>query len=263
MDTFGYVVLEAMAHGLPVLAPGHLALNELIDDDSGAALRAREHALRRRRAVPTSDFTIPLPGVLPRGAAHTRARPTSTASSTPLERMRRRLRPARGGRAGPRHGHMDHRRAPARAHLRRRDELKHPAGVGRAGELVQRAVAAEHAARRRRPRTRRARARRTTTATSCGSCTRCALNSTRGRPTGRREQQLPARREHARELRRRLARAERVERVAVAPEADVLGHVQAAHRLQRRRPRTACPARCRRSARGPRCPPRAGGCRRT
>jgi glycosyltransferase involved in cell wall biosynthesis len=35
MDTFGYVVLEAMAHGLPVIAPGHLALNELIDDASG------------------------------------------------------------------------------------------------------------------------------------------------------------------------------------------------------------------------------------
>jgi len=33
MDTFGYVVLEAMAHGLPVIAPAHLALNELVQDD--------------------------------------------------------------------------------------------------------------------------------------------------------------------------------------------------------------------------------------
>ena len=27
--------MEAMGHGLPVIAPGHLALNELIGDDSG------------------------------------------------------------------------------------------------------------------------------------------------------------------------------------------------------------------------------------
>lgn len=36
MDTFGYVVLEAMAHGLPVLAPRHLALAEtVLDGESG------------------------------------------------------------------------------------------------------------------------------------------------------------------------------------------------------------------------------------
>ncbi len=32
MDTFGYVVLEAMAHALPVIAPRHLALTELVHD---------------------------------------------------------------------------------------------------------------------------------------------------------------------------------------------------------------------------------------
>ena len=31
MDTFGYVVLEAMAHGMPVLATDHLALTETVD----------------------------------------------------------------------------------------------------------------------------------------------------------------------------------------------------------------------------------------
>lgn len=36
MDTFGYVVLEAMAHGLPVLAPRHLALAEtVLEGESG------------------------------------------------------------------------------------------------------------------------------------------------------------------------------------------------------------------------------------
>lgn len=32
MDTYGYVVLEAMAHGIPVLAPRHLALAETVRD---------------------------------------------------------------------------------------------------------------------------------------------------------------------------------------------------------------------------------------
>jgi len=45
MDTFGYVVLEAMAHGLPVAAPGHLALNELVEDGGSGALFAIENPL--------------------------------------------------------------------------------------------------------------------------------------------------------------------------------------------------------------------------
>jgi glycosyltransferase involved in cell wall biosynthesis len=32
MDTFGYVVLEAFAHGVPVLAPRHLALTETVEE---------------------------------------------------------------------------------------------------------------------------------------------------------------------------------------------------------------------------------------
>jgi glycosyltransferase involved in cell wall biosynthesis len=60
MDTFGYVVLEAMAHGLPVIAPGHLALNELIDDDSGVRV-AGENMLYGDDGLCRFDFTNPLP----------------------------------------------------------------------------------------------------------------------------------------------------------------------------------------------------------
>src|SRR4051794_19860733 len=53
-------------------------------------------------------------------------------------------------------------------------------------------------------------------------------------PTDRqREQQLAAGAEHALQLGGRAARAVRVERVAIAPEPDVFGDVEAGHRLQR------------------------------
>lgn len=45
MDTFGYVVLEAMAHGLPVLAPRHLALTETVEDEVSGLLFPAEHML--------------------------------------------------------------------------------------------------------------------------------------------------------------------------------------------------------------------------
>jgi glycosyltransferase involved in cell wall biosynthesis len=45
MDTFGYVVLEAMAHGLPVLAPRHLALTETIEDGRSGLLFQPENML--------------------------------------------------------------------------------------------------------------------------------------------------------------------------------------------------------------------------
>ena len=60
MDTFGYVVLEAMAHGLPVLAPGHLALNELVDDDSGVRFAA-ENMLYGNDGLCRFAYTNPLP----------------------------------------------------------------------------------------------------------------------------------------------------------------------------------------------------------
>ncbi|MCW2957877.1 MAG: hypothetical protein JWP18_680 [Solirubrobacterales bacterium] len=59
MDTFGYVVLEAMAHGLPVIAPSHLALRETIDDGVSGLLFGSENmlygddaALRFRHVLP-------------------------------------------------------------------------------------------------------------------------------------------------------------------------------------------------------------------
>jgi glycosyltransferase involved in cell wall biosynthesis len=45
MDTFGYVVLEAMAHGLPVLAPRHLALTETVEDGRSGLLFRPENML--------------------------------------------------------------------------------------------------------------------------------------------------------------------------------------------------------------------------
>ncbi len=45
MDTFGYVVLEAMAHGLPVVAPRHLALRESIIEDRTGLLFPAENML--------------------------------------------------------------------------------------------------------------------------------------------------------------------------------------------------------------------------
>jgi glycosyltransferase involved in cell wall biosynthesis len=47
MDTFGYVVLEAMAHGIPALAPRHLALTETIADGHSGLLFPAENMLYR------------------------------------------------------------------------------------------------------------------------------------------------------------------------------------------------------------------------
>ena len=60
MDTFGYVVLEAMAHGLPVIAPGHLALNEIVQDDRGLRF-APENMLYGDDGLARFPFTRPLP----------------------------------------------------------------------------------------------------------------------------------------------------------------------------------------------------------
>ncbi|MDA0171298.1 glycosyltransferase family 4 protein [Solirubrobacter taibaiensis] len=60
MDTFGWVVIEAMGHGLPVIAPGHLALNELIGDDSGLLFPA-ENMLYGDDGLANYPFTMPMP----------------------------------------------------------------------------------------------------------------------------------------------------------------------------------------------------------
>jgi glycosyltransferase involved in cell wall biosynthesis len=61
MDTFGYVVLEAMAHGLPVAAPGHLALNELIEDGASGVLFATENPLYGDDGLCRFPHTLPPP----------------------------------------------------------------------------------------------------------------------------------------------------------------------------------------------------------
>jgi glycosyltransferase involved in cell wall biosynthesis len=61
MDTFGYVVLEAMAHGLPVLAPGHLALEETVQDGVSGLLFGAENMLFGDDTVLRFRHTIPVP----------------------------------------------------------------------------------------------------------------------------------------------------------------------------------------------------------
>ena len=61
MDTFGYVVLEAMAHGLPVIAPGHLALNELVQDGISGLLFAPENPLYGDDTACRFEHTLPPP----------------------------------------------------------------------------------------------------------------------------------------------------------------------------------------------------------
>jgi glycosyltransferase involved in cell wall biosynthesis len=61
MDTFGYVVLEAMAHGLPVLAPDHLAYREIIRDGISGVLFPAENMLWREDTTCRFRHVIPVP----------------------------------------------------------------------------------------------------------------------------------------------------------------------------------------------------------
>jgi glycosyltransferase involved in cell wall biosynthesis len=61
MDTFGWVVLEAMAHGLPVVAPGHLALNELVVHERSGLHFASENPLYGDDGLSRFRHLIPPP----------------------------------------------------------------------------------------------------------------------------------------------------------------------------------------------------------
>jgi glycosyltransferase involved in cell wall biosynthesis len=61
MDTFGWVVLEAMAHGLPVVAPGHLALNELVVHERSGLHFAPENPLYGDDGLANFRHLIPPP----------------------------------------------------------------------------------------------------------------------------------------------------------------------------------------------------------
>jgi glycosyltransferase involved in cell wall biosynthesis len=73
MDTLGYVVLEAMAHGLPVLAPRHLAFTELVDDGVSGLLFDTENQLYG------TDTVCRFPHTLPPPASYMRALQTPSA----------------------------------------------------------------------------------------------------------------------------------------------------------------------------------------
>ena len=61
MDTYGVVVGEAMAHGLPVVAPRHLALTETIQDEISGLLFPSENMLWRDDTRCRFRHTIPVP----------------------------------------------------------------------------------------------------------------------------------------------------------------------------------------------------------
>ncbi len=61
MDTYGAVVGEAMAHGLPVLAPRHLALTEIIEDGASGLLFPPENMLWAEDTRCRYKHAIPFP----------------------------------------------------------------------------------------------------------------------------------------------------------------------------------------------------------
>jgi len=61
MDTFGWVVMEALAHGLPVIAPRHLALEETIADGVAGLLFAPENMLWDLETRCRFRHSVPIP----------------------------------------------------------------------------------------------------------------------------------------------------------------------------------------------------------
>lgn len=61
MDTYGVVVGEAMAHGLPVVGPRHLAIAETVHDEVSGLLFEPENMLWREDTTCQFQHTIPVP----------------------------------------------------------------------------------------------------------------------------------------------------------------------------------------------------------
>ena len=61
MDTYGVVVGEAMGHGLPVVAPRHLALTELVRHEESGLLFAPENMLWQEDTRCRFRHTLPVP----------------------------------------------------------------------------------------------------------------------------------------------------------------------------------------------------------
>lgn len=61
MDTFGYVVLEAAAHGVPAVAADHHAMPELIDDGATGLLFESENPLYAKDGRCVFDHVLPPP----------------------------------------------------------------------------------------------------------------------------------------------------------------------------------------------------------
>jgi glycosyltransferase involved in cell wall biosynthesis len=70
MDTYGVVVGEAMAHGLPVVAPRHLALTETIHDEVSGLLFPPENMLWLADTRCRFKHTIPVPRSYLRALRH-------------------------------------------------------------------------------------------------------------------------------------------------------------------------------------------------
>lgn len=61
MDTFGFVMLEAMAHGMPVLAARHFATPEIVEHDVSGLLFAGENTLYGEDGLCRYERTLPPP----------------------------------------------------------------------------------------------------------------------------------------------------------------------------------------------------------
>jgi hypothetical protein len=61
MDTLGFVILEALAHGVPVLATRHFAVPELVEDDASGLLIEGENLLYGEDGLCRFAHTLPPP----------------------------------------------------------------------------------------------------------------------------------------------------------------------------------------------------------